>query len=237
MLIEKQDSSGVVQNNFTDSYLSKVISALALDLHLSVTSSTINDFIYVRVSVHADEEVGGMQLPFAITACLQSAFTAANCGTCAYPFLTIAAGNMLRTVGTPEQQQRYLLPMLAGEVFGTMNLSETQAGSSLGDITTKAVKQDDGSYVITGQKMWISGGDHELSDNIFHMVLAKIHPKDQANGSATAGVKGISLFVVPKYRLPHQNGANCAVGKRNGVALAGLNHKMGTTSSIIDCVL
>jgi alkylation response protein AidB-like acyl-CoA dehydrogenase len=129
---------------------------------------------------------------------------------------------MLRAVGTPAQHQRYLLPMIEGEVFGTMNLSETQAGSSLGDITTKAVRKKDGSYSISGQKMWISGGDHDLSDNIFHMVLAKIRPEN-ADEAEEAGVKGISLFIVPKFRLPHQEGA----GKRNGVALTGLNHKMG----------
>jgi butyryl-CoA dehydrogenase len=166
-----------------------------------------------------------MQLPFAVTACLQSAFTAANCGTCAYPFLTIAAGNMLRAVASAEQQERYLLPMLEGKVFGTMNLSETQAGSSLGDITTKAVRRKDGDYSITGQKMWISGGEQHISQNIFHMVLAKIKPEsgDGTQTKTAAGVKGISLFVVPKYRLPHQS----RPGERNGVALAGLNHKMG----------
>jgi butyryl-CoA dehydrogenase len=179
-------------------------------------------------SVHADEEVGGMQLPFAVTACLQSTFTAANCGTCAYPFLTIAAGNMLNSVGTPAQIERYLLPMLEGKVFGTMNLSETQAGSSLGDITTKAVRRDDGTYSISGQKMWISGGDHDLSDNIFHMMLAKVR-SDGGSGDTEAGVKGISLFIVPKYRMAHQHRA----GERNGVALAGLNHKMGTSWCIL----
>lgn len=175
-------------------------------------------------SVHADEEVGGMQLPFAVTACLQSAFTAANCGTCAYPFLTIAAGNMIRAVGTKAQQERYLLPMLEGRVFGTMNLSETQAGSSLGDITTKAVRREDGTYSITGQKMWISAGDHTMGENIFHMVLAKIRPAEgEAEGASEAGVKGISLFIVPKNRMEHHHGH----GDCNGVTAVGLNHKMG----------
>ena len=103
-----------------------------------------------------------------------------------------------------------------------MNLSETQAGSSLGDIKTYAIKRSDGHYNITGQKMWISGGDHELSDNIFHMVLAKVRPGDES-AYVEKGIKSISLFVVPKYRL-EEDGRR---GKRNGVALAGLNHKMG----------
>lgn len=116
--------------------------------------------------------------------------------------------------------------MIDGRFFGTMCLSEPQAGSSLSDIRTKAVQQTDGSYRLTGNKMWISGGDHELSENIVHLVLAKIP-------GGPAGVKGISLFIVPKY-LVNDDGS---VGKRNDVRLAGLNHKMGyrgTTNTLLN---
>jgi alkylation response protein AidB-like acyl-CoA dehydrogenase len=170
-----------------------------------------------------------MQLPHCVTSVLAFPFTAANCSTAAYSFLTIAAGNMLRAVGTPTQHEKYLKPMLAGRFFGTMNLSETQAGSSLGDITTRAIKQPDGRYSIVGNKMWISGGDHSLSENIVHMVLAKVVNPD---GSLPPGVKGISLFIVPKRRINDDG----SLGQSNGVALAGLNHKMGYRGTT-NCVM
>ena len=106
--------------------------------------------------------------------------------------------------------------MLAGRFSGTMALSETQAGSSLADITTRAEPQDDGTYRLFGSKMWISGAEHELTDNIVNLVLAKIP-------GGPAGTKGISLFIVPKF-LVNDDGS---IGERNDVALAGLNHKMG----------
>jgi alkylation response protein AidB-like acyl-CoA dehydrogenase len=111
--------------------------------------------------------------------------------------------------------------MLEGRFTGTMCLSEPQAGSSLSDVATKAVKRDDGTYLVNGGKMWISGGDHELSENIIHLVLARV-------AGAPAGVKGLSLFIVPKKNLD--------TGERNGVILAGLNHKMGyrgTTNTVL----
>lgn len=163
-----------------------------------------------------DETDGGLQLPYTIAQAVYCLFTAANVSTACYPFLTAAAANLLRVVGSEEQQKKFMQPMIAGRFFGTMCLSEPQAGSSLGDIRTKAVAQGDGSYCITGNKMWISGGEHDLSENIVHMVLAKIE-------GAPAGTKGISLFIVPKF-LVNDDGS---LGARNGVALAGLNHKMG----------
>ena len=168
------------------------------------------------LSAAFDVEHGGLQLPYTIAQAVSALFLAANAGTAGYAFLTAAAANLLRAHGTPDQQQRYMKPMLAGRYFGTMCLSEPQAGSSLGDIKTKAVPQADGRYAITGNKMWISGGEHELSENIVHLVLARIE-------GAPAGVKGISLFIVPKLRL----NADGSPGARNGVRLAGLNHKMG----------
>lgn len=174
-----------------------------------------------------------MQFPSCLTGPLAFPFTSANCGTASYSFLTIAAGNMLRAVGSESQIEKYLKPMLEGRYFGTMNLSETQAGSSLGDITTRAIKLPNGKYSIIGNKMWISGGEHSLSENIIHMVLAKIVSED---GTIPPGVKGISLFIVPKYQINdngnnngNDNGNNNGntIGKLNGVSLAGLNHKMG----------
>ena len=126
-----------------------------------------------------------MQLPSCVANVIAFPFTAVNPGTTSYSFLTIAAGNMLRAVGTKEQLSKYLVPMLEGRFFGTMNLSETQAGSSLGDITTKATLREDGTYSIKGSKMWISAGEHDLSENIVHMVLAKVHSDPSIHPSIT----------------------------------------------------
>ncbi|KQS73677.1 acyl-CoA dehydrogenase [Modestobacter sp. Leaf380] len=170
------------------------------------------------------ESLGGMQLPQVVSKAMTTWFQAANIGSSAYPFLTVANAHLLIAHGSPEQIETYVRPMAEGRWFGTMALSEPQAGSSLADITTKAVLQDDGSYRLTGTKMWISGGDHELSENIVHLVLAKVP-------GGPAGVKGISLFVVPKS-LPEGDG----IGERNDVVLAGLNHKMGyrgTTNTLL----
>lgn len=170
-----------------------------------------------------DAEDGGLQLPYTVAQACGALFSAANVGTAGYPFLTAAAANLLCVVGSEEQKARYMRPMIAGRFFGTMCLSEPQAGSSLGDIKTRAVLQDDGSYHLTGTKMWISGGEHDLSENIVHMVLAKIDGPD-----TPPGVKGISLFAVPKFRV----GDDGALGPRNGVRLAGLNHKMGYRGTV-----
>ncbi|MBA4863463.1 acyl-CoA dehydrogenase [Streptomyces sp. PSKA54] len=173
-----------------------------------------------------DYEVGGQQLPTVVANACTAWFQAANVGTAAYPFLTIGNANLLLAHGSKEQIDTYVRPMVEGRFFGTMCLSEPQAGSSLADITTRAVPQDDGTYRITGTKMWISGGDHELSENIVHLVLAKIP-------GGPAGVKGISLFIVPKF-LVEPDGD---LGERNDVVLAGLNHKMGyrgTTNTLLN---
>ncbi|MFF0544996.1 acyl-CoA dehydrogenase [Nocardia thailandica] len=173
-----------------------------------------------------DYEIGGMQLPAVVAGACTAWFQAANVGTAAYPFLTVGNANLLRAHGSAEQVETFVRPMVEGRFFGTMCLSEPQAGSSLADITTRAVPQDDGTYRITGTKMWISGGEHEISENIVHLVLAKIP-------GGPAGVKGISLFIVPKF-LVEDDGA---LGERNDVALVGLNHKMGyrgTTNTLLN---
>jgi butyryl-CoA dehydrogenase len=162
------------------------------------------------------ESVGGMQLPATVAQAAIAWFQAANVGTSAYAFLTVANANLLLAHGTPEQVETYVRPMVEGRWFGTMCLSEPQAGSSLADITTRAEPQSEGTYKLVGNKMWISGGDHELSENIVHLVLAKVP-------GSPPGAKGISLFLVPKV-LPS--------GERNDVVLAGLNHKMGYRGTV-----
>jgi alkylation response protein AidB-like acyl-CoA dehydrogenase len=173
-----------------------------------------------------DEEFGGLQLPHTVGQAVFAWFKAANVGTSAYPFLTMGNARLLLAHGSQDQIDTFVRPELEGRWFGTMALSEPQAGSSLADITTKAVPQDDGTYRLTGNKMWISGGDHELTENIVHLVLAKIP-------GGPPGVKGISLFIVPKF-LVNEDGS---LGERNDVVLAGLNHKMGyrgTTNTLLN---
>ena len=172
-----------------------------------------------------DFELGGMQLPVTMTQAAFSLFKGANVGTAAYPFLTIANANVIHRFGSEAQKQKYLPALLAGRFFGTMALTEPQAGSSLSDITTSATPNGDGSYSISGNKIFISGGDHELSENIIHLVLARIP-------GGPPGVKGISLFIVPKFSV-NEDGS---VGAKNDVTLTGLIHKMGyrgTTSTML----
>jgi alkylation response protein AidB-like acyl-CoA dehydrogenase len=173
-----------------------------------------------------DAELGGMQLPFVVHSACSTWFQAACVGAFAYPFLAEGNASLLVAHGTPEQVATYAVPVIEGRWYGTMALSEPQAGSSLGDITTRAVRQDDGSYRLTGTKMWISGGDHELGENIVHLVLAR-------TPDAAAGTKGISLFIVPKHLVAEDG----SLEERNDVALVGLNHKMGyrgTTNTLLN---
>ncbi|KAA1174347.1 acyl-CoA dehydrogenase [Marinobacter salinexigens] len=173
-----------------------------------------------------DYERGGMQLPAAVAQMCVGLLKGANVGTQGYAGLTIAAANLIMVQGSEEQQKRYAEPMMAGRFFGTMCLTEPHSGSSLGDLRTRAEPQSDGSYRLFGNKIFISAGDHELSDNIIHMVLARLP-------DAPPGVRGISLFLVPKILL----NADGSLGERNDVALAGLIHKMGyrgTTSTMLN---
>ncbi|KAA0692453.1 acyl-CoA dehydrogenase [Halopseudomonas laoshanensis] len=171
-------------------------------------------------------EQGGMQMPNLLSQACFAHFQSANAATSSYAMLTMGAANLIEAFGNDEQKQRFLQPMIEGRFFGTMALTEPHAGSSLSDIRTKAEPAEDGSYRLKGNKVYISGGDHPLSDNIVHMVLAKLP-------DAPPGVKGISLFIVPKF-LVNDDGS---VGARNDVALAGLFHKMGwrgTTSTALN---
>ena len=156
-----------------------------------------------------DFEVGGMQLPNLLSQACFAHFQSANIASSSYAMLTMGASNLIEVFGSAEQQQRFLTPMIEGRFFGTMALTEPHAGSSLSDIRTKAEPAADGSYRIKGNKIFISGGDQPISENIVHMVLAKLP-------DAPAGVKGISLFIVPKF-LVNDDGS---LGARNDVALA-----------------
>ena len=177
-----------------------------------------------------DAELGGMQLPCLLEKAGFAWFNGANVATSAYPMLTIGNANTLLKCGSAQQIEQFVKPLLAGRFFGTMCLSEPQAGSSLSDILTQAIAEPDGSYRLRGNKMWISGGEHDLSENIIHLVLAKV---PDTNGKLIPGVKGISLFIVPKF-LVNDDGS---LGERNDVVLAGLNHKMGyrgTTNCLLN---
>ncbi len=161
-------------------------------------------------------EDGGLGLPYTLALICDSLFFAANISTTGYALLTRGVTNLIATHGSASQKQCYLPPLTSGRWFGTMCLSEPQAGSSLADIRTRADALGDGRYAISGAKMWISGGEHELAENIVHLVLARI-------AGAPAGVRGLSLFIVPRFS-PDAGGNP---GLPNDVALAGLNHKLG----------
>lgn len=171
-------------------------------------------------------DAGGMQLPNLLSQACFAHFQSANAATTSYPFLTMGAANLIESFGSEEQKRRFLQPMIDGRFFGTMALTEPHAGSSLSDLRTRAEPATDGTFRLKGNKIFISGGDHPLSENIVHMVLARLP-------DAPPGVKGISLFIVPKF-LVNDDGS---LGKRNDVVLAGLFHKMGwrgTTSTALN---
>ncbi|HFB64675.1 MAG TPA: acyl-CoA dehydrogenase [Aeromonadales bacterium] len=179
------------------------------------------------IAARHDYELGGMQLPATIASAFQSYFFSANPGTAGYPFLTTAAANLISNFASETQKQQYLPQLLSGKFFGTMALTEPEAGSSLGDLKTSAkADENSDSFLIKGQKMFISGGEHQLSENIIHLVLARIK-------GAPAGVKGISLFIVPKFLVDECGN----IKEKNDVQLAGLIHKMGyrgTTSTVLN---
>ena len=178
------------------------------------------------LALHRDFEEGGSQMPEVIMRTSMAYLMAANVASSGYSFLTIGAANLIHSFASQEHKDKYLPPMQDGRFAGTMALTEPAQGSALADIKTTAKLQDDGSYRLFGQKMYISGGDQSITENIVHLVLAKIE-------GAPAGVKGISLFICPKI-LVNDDGR---LGERNDVALAGLLHKMGyrnTTSTVLN---
>jgi alkylation response protein AidB-like acyl-CoA dehydrogenase len=186
-----------------------------------------------------DEAAGGMNLPFVVEMAANAFFCKASIAISNYGTLTTANANLLMAHGTEAQKRVFAAKQLTGEWFGTMCLSEPQAGSSLSDIATRAVPDGDAHesdplgprYRLTGNKMWISGGDHEITQNIVHLVLAKIPGPD---GKPVPGTRGISLFVVPKKRVDAEGRLT---GEANDVSLAGLNHKLGhrgTTNCLLN---
>jgi alkylation response protein AidB-like acyl-CoA dehydrogenase len=172
-----------------------------------------------------DYELGGMQLPYVVEAAANSFFALASISI-SWNLLTVGNANAIMAHGTPAQKEVFAANEFNGRWAGTMCLSEPQAGSSLSDIATRAVLEDEHDplgprYRLRGNKMWISGGEHDVTENIIHLVLAKI---PDAQGKLVPGTRGISLFIVPKILVTREGQLT---GERNDVALAGLNHKLG----------
>ena len=167
-------------------------------------------------ALSADPAYGGQGLPIVINHCFYEMLNSANQAWTMYPGLSHAAYECIRAHGTPEQVATFLPKLTSGEWTGTMCLTESHCGTDLGLLRTKAEPQSDGTYRLTGDKIFISAGEHDLAENIVHLVLARLP-------EAPAGSKGISLFVVPKF-LPNADGS---LGARNGLYCGGLEHKMG----------
>ncbi|HYF23703.1 MAG TPA: acyl-CoA dehydrogenase family protein, partial [Caulobacteraceae bacterium] len=167
-------------------------------------------------SLGAEAEYGGQGMPAVVAMAFGQMTAAASPAFSMYPGLTRGAAAALHASGSEEQKAMYLPKLISGEWGGTMNLTEPQCGTDLGLIRTKAVPNGDGSYRISGQKIWISSGEHDFTENIVHLVLARIE-------GAPAGTRGISLFIVPKF-IPDADGNP---GERNSVKCLGLEEKMG----------
>lgn len=167
-----------------------------------------------------DPEFGGQGFPKLLAAVTSENINAANLSFALCPLLTDGCIEAITQAGSEEQKQKFIPPMLEGRWTGTMNLTEPQAGSDLALVNSKAVKQEDGSYRITGQKIFITYGEHDMSENIIHLVLAR-------TPDAPAGVKGISLFVVPKFLVNDDGG----IGPRNDVWCASVEEKLGINAS------
>ncbi|MDX1540950.1 MAG: acyl-CoA dehydrogenase family protein, partial [Geminicoccaceae bacterium] len=177
------------------------------------------------IGLSADPAYGGQGLPKALRIVVDEMCSSANISFGTYPGLSAGAMNLIERHGTDEIKQRYLPKMVEGRWSGTMCLTEPQCGTDLGLIRTRALPQDDGSYAVTGTKIFISAGEHDLTENIVHLVLARLP-------DAPPGTRGISLFLVPKF-LPRDDGSP---GPRNGVMCGGLEHKMGLKASAT-CVM
>ena len=167
-------------------------------------------------ALSCDPAFGGQGLPLVVNQCFYEMMNSANQAWTMYPGLTHGAYAALHTHGTQEQKQTYLHKMTSGEWTGTMCLTEPHCGTDLGLMRTKAEPQPDGSYRLTGNKIFISAGEHDMAANIIHLVLARLP-------DAPPGIKGVSLFIVPKFRV----NADGSLGARNGIYCGGLEHKMG----------
>jgi acyl-CoA dehydrogenase len=168
------------------------------------------------IGASAPSEFGGQDLPMALTQAISEFLCSANMAFAMYPGLTQGAAAALLVHGSAEQKALYLPKLISGQWTGTMNLTEPQCGTDLGLVRTRAVPQADGSYRITGTKIFISAGEHDLAENIIHLTLARIE-------GAPEGTKGLSLFVVPKFLLTKDG----ALGARNGVTCGSIEEKMG----------
>lgn len=177
------------------------------------------------IGLGGDPDFGGQGMPKMVTMLTEEMMFSTNQAFALYPNLTVGATLCLLANGSDEQKALYLPKLYSGEWSGTMCLTEAHAGTDLGIIKTRATPNDDGSYAITGTKIFITGGEHDLTENIVHLVLAK-------TPDAPAGSKGISLFIVPKF-LVNDDGA---LGERNGVAAGSIEHKMGIKASAT-CVM
>jgi acyl-CoA dehydrogenase len=162
------------------------------------------------------EAYGGQGLPYTLNAAMNEFSSAANMAFSMYPGLTMGAVAAMLVHGTEEQKQTYVTRMVTGDWTGTMNLTEPHCGTDLGLLKTKAAPKGDGSYAISGTKIFISAGEHDMAENIIHLVLARIE-------GAPAGTKGISLFIVPKFMVNNDG----SLGARNGVTCGSIEHKMG----------
>ncbi|MGH1575625.1 acyl-CoA dehydrogenase C-terminal domain-containing protein [Planktotalea sp.] len=162
------------------------------------------------------EQYGGQNMPYLLGTAVGEMFSASNQAFTMYQGLTHGAASAILAHGTEEQKDKYLPKMVSCEWTGTMNLTEPHCGTDLGLMRTKAAPQEDGSYKITGQKIFISAGDHDMADNIIHLVLAKIE-------GGPAGIKGVSLFIVPKVNVNDDG----SLGARNGVSVGSIEEKMG----------
>ncbi|MEB3768192.1 acyl-CoA dehydrogenase C-terminal domain-containing protein [Acinetobacter sp. MD2] len=177
------------------------------------------------IGLGADERWGGQNMPKMLTVLADEMIFATSPAFMLYPLLSVGAGMALNSYASEQQKQTYLPKIYSGEWTGTMCLTEPHAGTDLGIIKTKAEPNDDGSYNITGTKIFITGGEHDLSENIIHLVLAK-------TPNAPAGSRGISLFIVPKFLV----NADGSLGERNPVSAGSIEHKMGIKASAT-CVL
>lgn len=177
------------------------------------------------IGLGADAEWGGQEMPKMLTVLSDEMLFATNPSFMLYPLLSVGAGMALNSYGSQAQKETYLPKIYSGEWSGTMCLTEPHAGTDLGIIKTKAERNGDGTYSITGTKIFITGGDHDLAENIIHLVLAK-------TPDAPAGSRGISLFIVPKF-LVNEDGS---MGERNPVGPGSIEHKMGIKASAT-CVM
>ncbi|MDP7142085.1 MAG: acyl-CoA dehydrogenase C-terminal domain-containing protein [Alphaproteobacteria bacterium] len=182
------------------------------------------------VGLSCDPEYGGMGLPQLVNFVMQEIISAANMSFGMYPGLSQGAYDAIHLHGSDEQKALYLPKIIEGKWSGTMNLTEPHCGTDLGLIRTKAdpAPDEDGAYLITGSKIYISAGEHDLTENIVHLVLARLP-------DAPEGVKGISLFVVPKF-LPKEDNGDWTIGERNGVSCGSIEKKMGIKASAT-CVM